>query len=68
MPGRRQVVWFVMVTVSAVGFGVVQDEGPASVDSLHCNIMRVNRVDPNDDAFLGVGPTIFLVPVSEGEK
>jgi Bax protein len=43
------------------------ERGAAYVDSLH-GIMRVNKLDPTDDAFLGDGPTIFLVPVSEGEK
>ncbi len=41
------------------------ERGPAYVESLHA-IMRVNRLDPADDAFLGDGPTIFLVPVGEG--
>jgi uncharacterized FlgJ-related protein len=43
------------------------ERGAAYVDSLH-GIMQVNKLDPTDDAFLGDGPTIFLVPVSEGEK
>jgi hypothetical protein len=30
--------------------------------------MRVNKLDPADDAFLGDGPTIFLVPVGEGAQ
>ena len=41
------------------------ERGAAYVDSLH-GIMRVNKLDPADDAFLGDGPTIFLVPVGEG--
>ena len=43
------------------------ERGAAYVDSLHA-IMRVNRLDPADDAYLGDGPTIFLVPVGEGVK
>jgi len=41
------------------------ERGPAYVESLHA-IMRVNQLDPADDAFLGDGPTIFLVPVGDG--
>jgi len=41
------------------------ERGQAYVESLH-GIMRVNKLDPADDAFLGDGPTIFLVPVGEG--
>ena len=33
--------------------------------ALH-GIMRVNQLDPADDAFLGDGPTIWLIPVGEG--
>lgn len=43
------------------------ERGAAYVDSLH-GIMRVNKLDPADDAFLGDGPTIFLVPVGEGAQ
>ena len=41
------------------------ERGAAYVESLHA-IMRVNRLDPADDAFLGDGPTIWLVPIGEG--
>lgn len=41
------------------------ERGPAYVESLH-GIMKVNRLDPADDAFLGDGPTIWLIPVGEG--
>lgn len=41
------------------------ERGPAYVESLHA-IMRVNQLDPADDAFLGDGPTIYLIPVGEG--
>jgi Bax protein len=41
------------------------ERGPAYVESLH-SIMRVNKLEPADDAFLGDGPTIWLVPVGEG--
>jgi Bax protein len=43
------------------------ERGMAYVDSLH-SIMRVNKLGPTDDAYLGDGPTIFLVPVSEDEN
>jgi uncharacterized FlgJ-related protein len=43
------------------------ERGQAYVDSLHA-IMRVNVLDPADDAYLGDGPTIYLVPVGEGVK
>ena len=41
------------------------ERGAAYVESLH-SVMRVNQLDPADDAFLGDGPTIWLVPVGEG--
>ena len=41
------------------------ERGPAYVKSLH-GIMRVNKLEPADDAFLGDGPTIYLVPIGEG--
>ena len=41
------------------------ERGAAYVESLH-GIMRVNQLDPADDAFLGDGPTIWLIPVGEG--
>jgi len=41
------------------------ERGAAYVESLH-GIMRVNQLDPADDAFLGEGPTIWLIPVGEG--
>ena len=41
------------------------ERGQAYVESLH-GIMRVNKLDPADDAFLGDGPTIFLIPVGKG--
>jgi uncharacterized FlgJ-related protein len=43
------------------------ERGEAYVESLHA-IMRVNRLDPADDAYLGDGPTIFLVPVGQGAE
>jgi len=43
------------------------ERGTAYVDSLH-GIMRVNKLGPADDAYLGDGPTIFLVPVSEDQN
>ena len=39
----------------------------AYVDSLHA-IMRVNVLGPADEAHLGDGPTIFLVPVGAGAE
>ena len=41
------------------------ERGPAYVESLH-GIMKVNQLDPADDAYLGDGPTIWLIPVGEG--
>jgi len=41
------------------------ERGAAYVESLH-GIMRVNQLDPADDAFLGDGPTIWLIPVGDG--
>jgi len=41
------------------------ERGAAYVKSLH-GIMRVNQLDPADDAFLGDGPTIWLIPIGEG--
>ena len=41
------------------------ERGAAYVESLH-GIMRVNQLDPADDAFLGDGPTIWLIPIGEG--
>jgi len=43
------------------------ERGPAYVDSLH-SIMKVNHLDPTDDAYLDDGPTIYLVPSGEGVK
>jgi Bax protein len=43
------------------------ERGAAYVDSLH-GIMRVNKLEPTDDAFLGDGPTILLIPVGEGTQ
>ena len=41
------------------------ERGAAYVESLHA-IMRVNQLDPADDAFLGDGPTIWLIPIGDG--
>ena len=43
------------------------ERGQEYVESLH-GIMRVNRLDPADDAFLGDTPTIYLVPVDQGAE
>jgi Bax protein len=43
------------------------ERGAAYVDSLH-GIMKVNKLDPTDDAFLGDGPTILLIPVDKETK
>ena len=43
------------------------ERGAAYVESLH-GIMRVNQLDPADDAFLGDGPTIWLIPIGEGAR
>jgi Bax protein len=41
------------------------ERGQAYVESLHA-IMRVNKLGPADDAYLGDGPVIRLIPVGEG--
>jgi uncharacterized FlgJ-related protein len=41
------------------------ERGQAYVDSLHA-IMSVNHLDAADEAHLGDGPTIYLVPVGDG--
>jgi len=41
------------------------ERGQEYVDSLH-SLMKVNRLKPTDDAYLGDGPTILLIPVGEG--
>ncbi len=43
------------------------ERGAEYVDTLHA-IMRVNRLDALDDAYLGDGPTIHLVPVGPGSE
>ena len=43
------------------------ERGAAYVESLHA-IMRVNQLDPAADAFLGEGPTIWLIPIGEGAE
>jgi uncharacterized FlgJ-related protein len=41
------------------------ERGQEYVDSLH-SLMKGNRLKPTDDAYLGDGPTILLIPVGEG--
>jgi len=41
------------------------ERGQEYVDSLHA-LMKVNVLLPADDAYLGDGPTILLIPVGEG--
>jgi uncharacterized FlgJ-related protein len=41
------------------------ERGQAYVDSLK-SLIEVNRLQPADDAYLGDGPTILLIPVGEG--
>jgi uncharacterized FlgJ-related protein len=41
------------------------ERGQAYVDSLH-SMMKVNMLQPADDAYLGAGPTILLIPVGKG--
>lgn len=41
------------------------ERGQAYVDSLH-SLMKVNKLQPTDDAYLSDGPTILLIPVGEG--
>ena len=41
------------------------ERGQAYVDSLH-GLMKTNVLMPTDDAYLGDGPSILLIPVGEG--
>jgi len=41
------------------------ERGQAYVDSLH-SLMKVNVLQPTDDAYLSDGPAIMLIPVGEG--
>ena len=41
------------------------ERGQAYVDSLHA-LMKINELMATDDAYLGDGPTILLIPVGEG--
>jgi len=41
------------------------ERGQAYVDSLH-SLMKQNVLQPTDDAYLGDGPTILLIPVGQG--
>ena len=43
------------------------ERGQEYVTTLH-DIMRVNQLDPADDAYLGDTPTIYLIPVGKGSK
>jgi Bax protein len=58
--GQRISGWILAETLDKYS-----ERGPAYVESLH-GIMRVNKLDPADDAYLGDGPTIFLIPVDKG--
>jgi len=41
------------------------ERGQAYIDSL-LSLMKANRLQPVDDAYLGTGPTILLIPVGDG--
>ena len=41
------------------------ERGQAYVDALH-TLMKVNMLQPTDEAYLNDGPTILLIPVGEG--
>jgi len=41
------------------------ERGQVYVDSLR-SLIKVNKLQQADDAFLGDGPTIFLIPIGEG--
>jgi Bax protein len=43
------------------------ERGEAYVETLH-SIMRANRLEPADDAYLGDGPSLYLVPVGAGAR
>ncbi len=60
MKGERISGWTLAETLDKYS-----ERGAAYVESLH-GIMRVNQLDPADDAFLGDGPTIWLIPIGEG--
>ena len=41
------------------------ERGQEYVDSLH-SLMKVNKLQPTDEAYLNDGPTILLIPIGEG--
>jgi len=41
------------------------ERGQDYVDALHA-LMKNNMLMPTDDAYLGDGPTILLIPIGEG--
>jgi hypothetical protein len=47
------------------GRGHCSERGQAYVDSLH-GLMKTNQLMATDDAYLGDGPTILLIPVGDG--
>jgi len=58
--GKKVTGWDLAGTLTSYS-----ERGKAYVDSLHA-LMKTNRLEPTDDAYLGDGPTILLVPVGEG--
>ena len=43
------------------------ERGQAYVDSLH-SLIKANRLQRVDDAYLGAGPTILLIPTGGGDN
>jgi len=58
--GTKVTGWELANTLSSYS-----ERGQAYVDSLHA-LMKVNMLQPVDDAYLSDGPTILLIPVGEG--
>jgi len=58
--GKKVTGWDLAGTLTSYS-----ERGKAYVDSLHA-LMETNKLEPTDDAYLGDGPTILLIPVGEG--
>lgn len=58
--GKKVTGWDLAGTLTSYS-----ERGKAYVDSLHA-LMKTNMLEPTDDAYLGDGPTILLIPVGEG--
>jgi len=58
--GKKVTGWDLAGTLTSYS-----ERGKAYVDSLHA-LMKTNKLEPTDNAYLGDGPTILLIPVGEG--